>query len=243
MIDYKPLHPIIKNYLDKIYTELDKLSDKFTFTNVCEIRSAISEKKFLEMYSYFQDCNWNDIIIGYHATKEEYKNSIILNGFNAPYQETYSRRTGQRYGKGVYVSDNMNFAMNYYGGILFICIASLGESKKLTSSEGGKYSNKELDCDSFNISPEIILRGSIQVLPLLCLNVQRKMDKEKLYKNEIKLINGINPTINSLCLTHFKKYYNNPIIHELLSIEYENNKNENDIIKNVNELIEELDFI
>ena len=142
---------------------------------ITRIRSPIHEMKFLSQYETFNDIYGksstnNEIGFGFHATSMTNINSIINNGLFAPYETNYVKKCGNKYGKGVYISETYDFARNYYRGCMLVVAILYGEKKIMNSAQASTYSNQEIDTDTFVVSPEIVLRGSSQALPLFIID-------------------------------------------------------------------------
>lgn len=249
MASYQPLNPIIQEKLSCVYDML-KESRGYKISQIREIRSALTEKKFLEMYDYFKSCGNDQLIIGYHATNMKVTNSIVLNGFTAPYQEKYATVHGQKYGGGVYVSDSFGYAMHYYEGIMFICLCAMGQSRTMSPSEGRKYANdnknQSINCDTFYIKPEIVLRASIQVLPIMCCKSEKLKNPSEKSILEFSIsepLTGINTKLSDLCLKHFEENYDNPIVHELLAIGFDESNDCDKAVENVKRLLDCYDYL
>lgn len=132
-------------------------------------------------FQKFYDCK-DEIKIGYHGTSMAVLDSIITNGFLAPYQSDFKVANGQAYGKGVYVSPSIDFSLGYSkgkdrdvnNGVFIVTAYTMG----ITELSGTRkcVSNTELTADSYIGSPQItVLRGASQVIPLFAL-----------YNNQIK---------------------------------------------------------
>lgn len=172
---YSAAYPKIEEIVSDIFKKIKVFPEFKKITKIRRIRSPLSEFKFLSQCNSFSNIYGSDyennIKFGFHGTSHKNLTSIINNGLYAPYEEKYSVRCGNKYGKGVYLSETIGFASRYNSGCMILAAIACGNYKILAPNEAGLYSRKEIDADCFIVTPEIVVRGTTQILPLFVIDI------------------------------------------------------------------------
>lgn len=156
----------------KAYSTLSK-----KYNNIVPLISPMSQFLFKQFYYSLMIDDKSNIEIGYHGTSKLVVDSICTFGMLDPTSEKYKVRNANLYGRGVYVSPNINFASSYGSGPDRCILAVLfirGLVKDITAS------NKDINGDYCNpINDIVVLRSTTQVLPLFAAFNDGKTNESK----------------------------------------------------------------
>lgn len=123
------------------------------------IRTPLMEFIFCDQKNAFDSLSCGDITICFHGTKTENLDSISDIGFLDPDNPKYKVANGNSYGKGIYMSKDINYASSYAKTSLIVTACLTGAINE--------HSRNPLNF-------MLVLNSKSQVLPLFVAEVSRK---------------------------------------------------------------------
>ena len=160
------MEPINSSLLERatdLFNSLAKRVGSSDISKIRPIRGHISEYLFCMFHEYCMSEN-KAIDMAFHGTGGEVADSVQLYGMFDPTFAGYNVKNGNVWGKGVYVSPNINFAKGYArnNGIIIAGLIIKGVTEKEKFVTG----HNDLNSDSQVIGDIIVLRSTSQMLPL-----------------------------------------------------------------------------
>lgn len=193
-LDFPPPLEDLENITQELFKQLLKETNNLSgIYKIERIRSPLQEQIFLGQRECFRNfVNNGNVCIAYHGTSNTVLESISDLGLLDPNHPKYVRKTGNRFGKGVYVSKNINYAKRYARPSVLVVAILEGELKKLSSSEASKKSHLPLEDFSILVGEETVLQSSSQVLPLFILETNNNnIVKSKVLTSPVKNIKNL----------------------------------------------------
>jgi len=184
-LDFPPPLEDLENITQELFKQLLKDTNNLSgIYKIERIRSPLQEQIFLGQRECFRNFISNgDVCIAYHGTSNTVLESISDLGLLDPNHPKYVRKTGNRFGKGVYVSKNINYAKRYARPSVLVVAILEGELKKLSSADASKKSHLPLEDFSILVGEETVLQSSSQVLPLFILETKNTVKSVSPVKN------------------------------------------------------------
>lgn len=165
------MEPIDKSLISHATKLFNALAKRCSPDKIMPIRGSISEFLFLSFLNYYEDKD-SAISIVFHGTDAVIANSIQLYGMFDPTFDNYKVKNGNAWGKGVYVTPNIDFAMPYAknrgNGIIIAGLAIKGETK----TDNLVMGSNDLKSDSQVIGDIVVLRSTCQMLPLFAVSTK-----------------------------------------------------------------------
>ena len=139
------------------------------------IRSPLQERKFLEQRACFKSfCDNGSVCLAFHGTASKNLVSIADAGLLDPNHPKYVRATGNRYGKGIYVSKQFSYAKMYAKPSLLVVAILEGEHKVVQPRDATRNAHLPIEYNSILVGQETILQSNSQILPLFVVTFGSK---------------------------------------------------------------------
>jgi hypothetical protein len=160
------MEPLNERLIEAATKAFNGLASHGVVGDIIPLRAHISEFLFLNFLDISSEYK---IDVYYHGTRSDFSRSIETNGMFDFTNPKYKVANGNVWGRGVYVTPSINFAMEYSSpdGIVVVVLVIKGVEASKNEIVSG---NHDLLADSQSPTPSItVLRSTCQALPIFAI--------------------------------------------------------------------------